>query len=99
MPESRTREAFEVKMQTLRLEAVMSSARAREYAAEWLLGGLALAAVYVFAVVLPRGRVLFIDCVILLATVGGGMLMLRHEWRRSWDLRQLADDLEQRRAG
>ena len=93
------REAFEVKVQVLRLDAIMGSARAREYAAEWLLAGLALAAVYVFAVVLPRGTVTFVDCVILLTTVGGGMVMLRHEWRRSWDLRRLADDLEHRRPG
>lgn len=86
--------AFPAQVHAIQLDAAMQASRAREYAAEWMLGGLVCAVVYLFVLVVPRGSVQFIDVIIIAIAIGGGMVMLRHEWQRSQDLMMLVAELD-----
>lgn len=86
---------FSAKVQALQLDAIMKASRAREYAAEWMLGGLVCSVLYLLFIVIPRAGIQFIDVIVIVTTAGGGLVMLRHERNRGADLMQLARDFDQ----
>lgn len=87
--------SFEENLFTLAMHAAARASRAREFSLEWQALGYALAGAHLLFVVLPRATLTFVDVVVLVLTIGGGILMSVFELRSRSDLLQLSKRLQE----